>query len=108
MMALIAAITLFWTAPGDDGSVGTAASYDLRYASDSVTVANWTNATQASGEPTPRPAGTAETFQLTLPPGKYWFAIRARDEAGNQSGPSNIVSVTQADNISPAAIVDLR
>lgn len=108
MMALIAAITLLWTAPGDDGNTGTAAVYDLRYASDSATVASWTNATQVAGEPVPRPAGSAETLQLNLPPGKYWFAIRARDEAGNQSGPSNIVSVTQADIISPSAIVDLR
>jgi len=108
MMALLAAITLLWTAPGDDGNVGTAAVYDLRYGSDSVTVATWTNATQVSGEPVPRPAGTTETHLLTLPPGKYWFAIRARDEAGNQSGPSNIVSVTQTDSVSPSAIVDLR
>lgn len=108
MLAVLAAITLLWTAPGDDGNVGTAASYDLRYAADSVTVANWTNATQATGEPAPHAAGTAETFQLTLPPGKYWFAIRSKDEVGNQSNPSNIVSATQGDNIAPAAIVDLR
>ena len=108
MLALIAAITLTWTAPGDDANVGTAAVYDVRYASDSATVANWTNATQASGEPTPRAAGTTETLQLNLPAGKYYFAIRTRDEAGNQSGPSNIVSVTQADVIPPSAIVDLR
>ena len=108
MLALIAAITLTWTAPGDDGNVGTATVYDVRYATDSATVATWTNATQATGEPAPRAAGSTETFQLTLPNGKYWFAIRTRDEAGNQSGASNIVSITQADVIPPSAIVDLR
>lgn len=97
MLALMAALTLTWTAPGDDGPVGTAAVYDLRYASDSATVAGWTYATQASGEPSPRPAGTTETFVLPLPPGKYWFAVRTRDEAGNQSNLSNLVSKSQAD-----------
>lgn len=108
MLALLAIITLTWTAPGDDGNVGTAAVYDVRYAADSVTLAGWTSAIQATGEPAPRPAGTKETFQLSLPPGKYWFAIRSRDEVGNQSALSNIISVTQADTIPPAAIVDLR
>lgn len=108
MFALLALITLTWTAPGDDGNTGTATSYDLRYATDSVTVAAWTNATQASGEPTPRVAGTIETYQLNLPNGTYWFAIRAKDEMGNQSAMSNIVSRVQVDAIAPAAIVDLR
>jgi len=104
MLALIAAIALTWTAPGDDGNVGTATVYDLRYASDSATVAGWTTATQATGEPAPRPAGTTETQLLTLPPGKYWFAIRARDEAGNQAPLSNVISKSEGDTVSSVVI----
>ena len=104
MIALIAAFTLTWTAPGDDGNVGTAAAYDLRYSSDSATVAAWSSAIQATGEPSPRPAGSTETFQVSLPPGKYWFAIRARDEAGNQAAVSNLVSKSQADTTTSAVI----
>lgn len=108
MLALIAAVILTWTAPGDDGNTGTAAVYDVRYATDSATVANWSNATQATGEPVPRVAGTTETFQLNLPNGVYWFAIRARDEVGNQSPMSNIAYKAQVDAVAPSAITDLR
>ncbi|MFH1460573.1 MAG: fibronectin type III domain-containing protein, partial [Candidatus Omnitrophota bacterium] len=44
--------TLSWSAPGDDGSTGTAASYDIRYSTAAITAVNWASATQASGEPT--------------------------------------------------------
>jgi len=44
-------ITLTWTAPGDDNSIGTAASYDIRYSTSSITTSNWASATQATGEP---------------------------------------------------------
>ena len=32
-------VTLTWTAPGDDGSTGTASSYEIRYAKSSITAA---------------------------------------------------------------------
>src|SRR5258706_620058 len=39
--------TLSWTAPGDDGIIGTAASYDIRFRTDvPLTEANWGTATQ--------------------------------------------------------------
>jgi len=95
--ALLMAIVLTWTAPGDDGSVGTAAAYDVRYARDSLTLVTWTSATQATGEPAPRVSGTPESFSIDPGQGTWWFAIRARDEAGNLSGPSNIVSRTVGD-----------
>jgi len=47
-------IDLDWTAPGDDNSTGTAATYDVRYSTATITAANWASATPATGEPTPR------------------------------------------------------
>lgn len=105
MIALLLAVVLTWTAPGDDGGVGTAAQYDIRYGTDSTTVARWTSATQATGEPAPHAAGTTETFSLTRPPGTWWFALRTRDEAGNESATSNLVSKVVADSTSTCAIV---
>lgn len=108
------AVTLNWTAPGDDGNVGTSSIYDLRYATASITEENWASATPVSGEPAPRIAGSLESMTVTgLNPGTtYYFSMKTRDEVPNRSGLSNVASVTThdppvgghtADNIIPAA-----
>ncbi len=103
-------ITLNWTAPGDDGNTGTAAVYDIRYSSSTITEANWASANQASGEPTPLPAGSAQTFEVTglTPSTSYYFAIKTADEAGNWSALSNVVlKSTDAEATAPSAIANL-
>ena len=89
-------LTLTWTAPGNDGDVGTAAQYDIRYSTSTITNANWVSATQCSSEPTPKPAGSSETFTVTgLSSGtRYYFGIKTADEAPtpNWSDLSNIPS----------------
>jgi chitodextrinase len=104
-----ASVTLRWTAPGDDGSVGTAAQYDVRYATGAITAGNWGSATQAANEPAPKVAGSAETFTITNLAANttYYFAVKAADEATNWSNLSNVVSVTTGDETAPAAIADL-
>lgn len=83
-------VTLTWTAPGDDDNVGTAASYDLRYAQFRITPDNWDRATPVTGMPQPLPAGSQQSVTLTLDPTqRYYFSIRACDEAGNWSPESN-------------------
>lgn len=84
-------VTLTWTAPGDDGNSGTAASYDIRYALSQITDATWDAATQAVGEPGPQVAGSSETFTITglSPATSYWFALKTADEVPNISGISN-------------------
>ena len=42
-------VTLSWTAPGDDGSTGTAAGYEIRYAKSPITAASWALATPVNG-----------------------------------------------------------
>jgi chitodextrinase len=87
-------VTLSWTAPGDDGSVGTANSYELRVSTSQITSGNWGSApSRAVGTPSPLVAGTRQSTVVTnlSPDTTYWFAIKAVDDAGNWSNISNIV-----------------
>jgi hypothetical protein len=87
-------VALTWTAPGDDGNTGTASSYDIRYSTATISEANWGSADQCSGEPSPQPAGTAQTFPVTglSPDTTYYFAMKTADEIPNWSDLSNVPS----------------
>ena len=87
-------IDLAWTAPGDDGSIGTASSYLIKYSLDSITDNNWPLATVYSAPINPLPSGSTEDLELdSLVPGDvYFMAIEAIDDAGNHSLLSNIAS----------------
>jgi len=102
-------MSLRWTAPGNDGAVGTAASYDIRYSTSPITTSNWTSATQATGEPAPAVAGTQQTFTVSglTPSRTYYVAIRATDSSGNVGGISNVPTATTPDTIAPAPVHDL-
>jgi len=88
-----AAFVLYWTAPGDDDMVGTAALYDIRYARAPIlTEADWEAAIPLTGVPRPSPAGSTESFVvvgLEDDGGVYYFCIRASDEVFNWSCLSN-------------------
>ncbi len=89
-------IQLTWTATGDDGTGGTASAYDVRYSTDTITAANFDAATQATGVPSPKASGQAESFSVTglnanTP---YYFAVKAADEAFNWSSISNVPTAT--------------
>lgn len=102
-----AQVEVGWTAPGDDGNVGTCAEYDIRVSQDSTLLVGWTSAIQIAGEPVPHVAGTVETDTLTLANGTWYVGIKARDEAFNWSGLSNVLRIT-IDVVVPASIVDFR
>ena len=89
-------VDLSWIAPGDDGATGTATTYDVRYSTSTITVGNWASATQATGEPAPQVAGSAESFNVTGLSAStlYYFAIKTSDEVPNESALSNVPSVT--------------
>ncbi len=85
-------INLSWTAPGNDGTIGTASAYTIKISS----TANITNNTQFDAalplsalSPTqiqiPATAGMTESLIVTglVPGATYYFAIRARDQANN-------------------------
>lgn len=90
------AASLTWTAPGDDGSTGTATAYDIRYSTSPITPASWASATQAAGEPSPAEAGTSQSFTVTglSASTTYYFAMKTSDEVPNVSGLSNVPSGT--------------
>ena len=100
---------LNWAATGDDSTTGTATSYDIRYSSVPITLANWSGATTVSGEPAPAAAGTLQGYTVRglAREATYYFAIRATDESGNQSGLSNVPSATTTDTVAPSAILNL-
>jgi PGF-CTERM protein len=107
-------IVLTWTAPGDDGSIGRATTYDIRYLAGTtpITNANWEDAVQATGEPSPSVAGNAESFTITgLSAGvQYYFAIKTADEVPNWSGISNSPTATlpEEDTTPPLSVSDLK
>ncbi len=90
-------VTLTFTATGDDGTVGTASGYDVRYSTTPITDdATFNAATQMTGEPLPQAAGAAESFVL---PGltftqTYYVAMKVSDNSFNTSSLSNVVQVT--------------
>jgi len=102
-------VTVSWTAPGDDSLTGTAKLYDVRFSTAPITSANFTAAVQATGAPTPLPAGTSQSMLVTglSPATAYWFALKTIDDAGNWSGISNIVqwsTPAASDTIRPAPL----
>jgi hypothetical protein len=101
-------VLLRWTAPGDDGSSGQAAVYDIRYAP--AASFNWSSAMQVEGAPAPKSAGSAESLLITglKPETTYAFALRTRDESGNWSSVSNIAVATTEkaqDTAAPATTI---
>ncbi|MFA5051735.1 MAG: hypothetical protein WC544_01585 [Patescibacteria group bacterium] len=86
-------ITVDWTAPGDDSTVGTCAGYDMRIFDGIVTVdtINWNTGIQLSGEPAPEKAGTVQSMTINVPDGICTFTLnlRAYDDGNNWSPPSN-------------------
>lgn len=99
-----------WTAPGDDGASGTASFYDLRRSTSPITAGNFNSAAPVTPQPVPAAGGSSQSYvaQGLVSGTTYYFAIKARDEAGNWSAISNVPSgTTLADTTPPAAIQDL-
>jgi phosphodiesterase/alkaline phosphatase D-like protein len=104
-------LTLTWTATGDDGSSGTATTYNIRYSTAPISNATFAAATALTGLPAPRVAGSAESVTVTgLQAGTtYYFAMKVADEVPNWSDLSNLPEATTLppDVTPPAAVTDL-
>jgi len=100
-------IELKWTAPGDDGNTGTAASYDIRYYT-SITDSNWDSAIPLTNEPKPEAAGTPQSITVSglTPETTYYFAIKTSDEVPNTSNLSNFAVGTPGSNDTTAPEVN--
>ncbi len=86
-------VTVRWTAPGDDGRIGTASVYQLRFSDSPIDAGNFAAAILVAATSAPRPAGSSEsvTVRGLVRGTPYWFAIRTQDDAGNWSGLSNVL-----------------
>lgn len=94
-------VVLTFTATGDDGTKGLAASYDLRSCGEEISSSNFYSCEKVAvaGPQTP---GTAERIEVTGldASGTTWFAVKVEDESGNISGLSNVAhtEITQGDD----------
>jgi hypothetical protein len=84
-------LTIRWTAPGDDGTTGTASSYEVRWSPGAINGANFGSATLAASPPAPATAGTIQQFTVTGLDTTVvtHFAMIASDEVANPSPVSN-------------------
>jgi Pel9A-like, right handed beta helix region/Fibronectin type III domain len=105
-------LLLSWTAPGDDGANGTVSSYDLRWSLQPIDATNFGSATPVAVPPAPAPGGSTQSYVMASLNGgtRYYFALKARDEANNVSALSNVLNVTTSavDVVGPATIQDLN
>jgi hypothetical protein len=90
------AISLYWTAVGDDGTSGTASYADLRRSTSPIDSLNFGSATAVNPQPVPVCTGTTQIQVVTglSPNTTYYFAVKFSDESGNVSLISNVVSGT--------------
>jgi len=89
-------LQLAWTATGDDGNVGRASSYDLRYSTNPITdLASFQAATPAPG-PDPLPFGSPQSVEIggLAFSTTYHVALQALDEFGNRGPVSNVATGT--------------
>jgi hypothetical protein len=103
-------IVLLWSAPGDDGTTGQAARYDIRYSSSLIDEQNWDTAIRATGAPKPQAANHIETFTLEglASLRSYYVAIKTYDEEDNESPLSNCpMGTTKGESLPPAPVMDL-
>jgi hypothetical protein len=86
-------IILTWMASGDNAYSGRAKKYEIRMAPEVIqTEGDWKKAKVLTEVSLPKPAGKWEEITLKdLPRGRFFFAIKAMDGAGNWSPISNSV-----------------
>jgi len=95
-------VTLIWTATGDDGLVGTASHYDLRYSVTPITETNFSMAMSVGNVPAPAAPGEIQTCLIPNlnPNTNYYFAIKVEDEVHNISSISNVIHLSGSSSYS--------
>jgi len=87
----LSTIKIMWTAPGDNGDVGTCDHYEIRYSTSEITAANWDDANVFNDPPNPQTAGTMQYCYVNVLNAAtiYYFAVKAFDENSNVNQVSN-------------------
>lgn len=108
--ASTASITLTWTAPGDDSTLGSATQYDLRYSTSPISDANFSQAPRFATMPPPAPGGTKQSVIVSglAVSTTYYFAMKSVDERGNWSRISNVAIKTISGTVGVGDAVTLR
>lgn len=99
-------IILNWTAPGDDGNVGQAADYDIRYSIAPIDEDNWGEADECPSPPSPASPGQTQSYTISgLAEGEvYYVAMVAHDDVGWESDLSNVVDTFSAGIAAPIQV----
>lgn len=106
-------VTLGWTATGDSGHEGRASAYHIRYSTSPITASNFESATLVTNAIRPSSAGEGEEFVVKglNASTTYYFAIKASDIFGNQSGISNVANASTDTSpeiqVTPGSISDV-
>ncbi|HEV3474639.1 MAG TPA: S8 family serine peptidase [Actinomycetota bacterium] len=77
-------------APGDDGSCGRAARYEVRRIDGHVDQPDWGDGSAVQIRETPGQPGSREVLQIQLASGRHTLMVRAVDEAGNGSAVRSV------------------
>ncbi|OGR76398.1 MAG: hypothetical protein A2X32_12445 [Elusimicrobia bacterium GWC2_64_44] len=96
-------VLLAWTAVGDDGDIGAAAHYLVRYSTDPAQDWGDFDSLPGSSMTAGGPAGIAESMEMVGLSGgvTYYFEVKAVDEVGNGANFSNEASTWAARDLLP-------
>ena len=99
------AISLNWMAPGDDGALGRATRYDVRWSTEAISAESFELAASVPDLHRPRNSGTLESLIVRglEDEARYHFALKTYDDVGNVSEMSNVADAETAP-IPPARI----
>jgi hypothetical protein len=91
-------VNLTWTATGDDGAIGTAYSYLIRYSGSSINAGNFDTSTLYTQAIAPAVSGQIETVTVSgLSPGTtYYFSVKACDEYKTCGAFGNTISAASS------------
>ncbi len=89
-------VRLQWLNPGDNGTQGVAAGFDVRYSNAPISAANFSAATRWPLHTYPNAAANTTQIQVMgLSPGTtYYFAVRPYDEARNMGALATVGPVS--------------
>ncbi len=100
-----------WTAPGDDGWLGMAAKYTIKYATYNITAGNFDGVADVKERTVTVSGGNPDSETITglASDTLYYFAMKTEDEVPNVSGISNIATaIIVEDTLPPRQVAGIK